>query len=151
MPSAQIVEFRACVCSNRSLITEPCYPCTACVLFAWLAVPLIFLEDKVRMCLVYIKDRAGSFAQSSTSLEKTMNSCEKVGECGMRNLDLDELIIQQLHRSKMEPCKGATALGSVVLFQTGSQLQGSCLWLRGWAAFLTSPRLPQWFASLPTL
>lgn len=52
---------------------------------------------------------------------------EKVGECGRRNLDLDELIIQQLQRSRMEPCEGATALGSIVLFQTGCQLQGSCL------------------------
>lgn len=47
-----------------------------------------------------------------------MNGCEKVGECGMRNLDLDDLIIQQLHCSKMEPCEGATALGSIVLFHT---------------------------------
>lgn len=42
-----------------------------------------------------------------------------MGECGMRNLDLDELITQQLRRSTMENCKGETALGSIVLFQTG--------------------------------
>lgn len=51
------------------------------------------------MHLDYIKVRAGSFAQSSTSLEKTISGCEKVWECGMRNLGLAELIILQLHRS----------------------------------------------------
>lgn len=38
----------------------------------------------------------------------------------------------------MVNCEGETALGSIVLLHTGWQLLGSCLWLRGWAGFLTS-------------
>lgn len=79
--------------------------------------------------------RAGSFAQSSDSPRKTINGCEKVGECGMRNLGLDELIIRQLHRSKMEPCEGTTALGSIVFLQTGCQLQGLLSVIEGMSCF----------------
>lgn len=94
-----------------------------------------FLEDEVIMHLDNIMSRAGSFAQSSNSPRKTINGCEKVGECGMRNLGLDELIIRQLRGSKMEPCEGATALGSIVLLQTGCQLQGLLSVIEGMSCF----------------